>query len=177
MYYLLYALEDDCGIPSKVGIDPDEPSLGRIRVDSVAPPHSPTSIKRCISRVERNPALAYAYLFANTESDAPLKEGHISILQTDGPDLSPNEPMAIVQRPPPPILDGKYVIKNRAKNIFWNAGNNPITTVYFWTYTIDSAKTNTYKQVNNLSNYSSVQRIILFCSGTSQIIIMVIVSP
>ena len=166
MYYLLYALEDDCGIPSKVAIDPYEPSLGRIRVDSVAPPHNPTSIKRCISRVERNPALAYAYLFGSTESDAPLKEGHISILRTDGPGLSPNEPMAIVQRSPPlPIPDGKYVIKNRAKDIFWNAWLRPIETVHFYTsagYTIDSAKANTYKQVNNLSNYSSIQRIILF---------------
>ena len=155
MYYLLYALEDDCGIPSKVGIDPDEPSLGRIRVDSVAPPHSPTSIKRCISRVERNPALAYAYLFGNTESDAPLKEGHISILRTDSPGLSPNEPMAIVQRPPPPpnvpIPDRKYVIKNRAKNIFWTSGNDPRKAVLFWGSKMDSAKKYDHYQVNNHS--------------------------
>ena len=43
VYYLLYA--DGYEMPSKVAIDPDEPSLGRIRADSVAPPHSPTSIK------------------------------------------------------------------------------------------------------------------------------------
>ena len=145
MYYLLYA--DDYEIPSKVGIHSDVPSLGRIRVDSVVPPHCPTTIKRCISRVEGNPALAYADLFADTSSDAPLKEGHISILRTDGPGLSPNEPMAIVQRSPPlPIPDGKYVIKNRAKDIFWNAWLRPIETVHFYTsagYTIDSAKANT----------------------------------
>jgi hypothetical protein len=120
VYYLLYA--DDYEMPSKVAIDPEEPSLGRIRADSVAPPHSPASIKRCISRVERTPALAHADLFADISCDTPLKEGHISILRTDGPGLSPNEPMAIVQMPivqveSPSIPDGKYVIKNRAADI------------------------------------------------------------
>ena len=51
VYYLLYA--DKYEMPSKVTIDPEELSLGRIRADSVAPLHSPASIKRCISRVER----------------------------------------------------------------------------------------------------------------------------
>ena len=95
VYYLLY--DDDGGMPSKVAIDPEEPFIGRIRADSVAPPHSPTSMKRCISRVERTPALARADLFADILCDTPLKEGHISILHTDGPGLSPNEPMAIVE--------------------------------------------------------------------------------
>src|SRR6266446_4390148 len=106
---------------SKVAFDVEEPSLGRIRVDSVAPPHSPASIKRCISRVEGNPDFAFANLFADTSSDTPLGEGHISLLRTDGPGLSPDEPMAIVQRPPLAIQNGKYVIKNRAENIYWSA--------------------------------------------------------
>ena len=131
MYYLLYA--DDYEIPSKVAFDPEGPSLGRIKADSVAPPHSPTSIKRCISRLEGNPALAWhADLFANTSSDTPLKEGHISLLPTDGPGLSPNEPMAIVQVKNPSIPNGKYVIKNRAADIYWNAWSSSITTVYFY---------------------------------------------
>jgi hypothetical protein len=82
VYYLLYA--DEYEMPSKVAIDPEEPCLGRIRVDSVAPPHCPASIKRCISRVERTPVLAHANLFADLSCDAPLKEGYISILPTDG---------------------------------------------------------------------------------------------
>ena len=109
VYYLLYA--DDYEMPSKVPIDPEEPSLGRIRADSVAPPHSPTSIKRCISRVERKPALVYADLFADTSCDTPLNEGHILTLRTDDLGLSPNEPMAIVQVE---NHDRRYVIKNRA---------------------------------------------------------------
>ena len=111
MYYLLYA--DDYEIPSKVALNPEESSLGRIRADSVAPPHSPATIKRCISRVEGNRALAfpgYADLFADTSCDTPFKEGHISILPNDGPGLNPDEPMAIVQVKNPSIPDRKSVV-------------------------------------------------------------------
>jgi len=114
VYYLLYGTNYE--MASKVAFDPEEPSLGRIRADSVAPPHSPTSIKRCISRVEGNPAIAYADFFADTSCDTPLKEEDITILCTDGPGLSPNEPMAIVLRPL--ITNRKYLIKNRASDIF-----------------------------------------------------------
>ena len=150
-------------MPSKVAIDPEEPSLGRIWVDSVAPPHSPASIKRCISRVERTPAFADAYLFADISCDIPLKEGHISNFHTDGPGLSPNEPMAIVQMSieSPLIPDGKYVIKNRAADIYWNmAGGNPrydpsgpadIVTVYLWSTRMEQAKKSNYAQVNRHS--------------------------
>ena len=95
MYYQLYA--DDYEMASKVAIDQAKPSLGRIRADSIAPPHSPVSIKRRISRVESTPGLAHADLFADISCDSPLKEGHISILRTDGPGLSPNDPMVIVK--------------------------------------------------------------------------------
>ena len=89
VYYQLYV--NDGEIPSKVAFDLEEPSIGRIRADCVALPHSPTSIKRCISRVERNPALLHSDLFADTSCDTPLTEGpgHISILRTDGPGMSP----------------------------------------------------------------------------------------
>jgi hypothetical protein len=147
VYYVVYA--KDYAIPSKVAFDPEEPSLGRIRFDSVAPPHSPTSIKQCISRVERNPTIVNAAnLFVDTSCETPLKEGHIS-LRTDDPGLSPNEPMAIVLTPIPGP-DGKYYIKNRAADIYWNAGNNPIKTVYFSPCTMEEA-TGTNMQVNEHS--------------------------
>jgi hypothetical protein len=153
VYYLLYA--NDYEMPSKVVIDLDEPSLGRIQADSVAPPHSPASIKRCISRVEKNPALAHADLFADISCDTPLKEGPISILSTDGPGLSPDDPMAIVLVKSPSIPDGRYIIKNRAVNIYWSAEYDlePITKVHFWTTTKEVAKnsTNHWIQVNELS--------------------------
>ena len=134
VYYLLYA--DDYEIPSKVSIYPEMTSLGRIRVDFVAPPHSPASIKRCISRVERTPELAHADIFADISCVTPLKEGHISILCTNGPGLSPNKPIAIVQMPivqveTPSIPDGRYVIKNRAADIYWYWSLRS-KMVYFW---------------------------------------------
>jgi len=143
LYYLLYA--DEYEMPSKVAFDPEEPSLGRIRADSIAPPHSPASIKRCISRVERTPELAHADLFADISSDNPLKEGHISILRTDSPGLSPSEPMAIVLMPivqvkDLPIPDGRYIIKNRAGDTFWYAGDSTFKTVDFWTITLEQAE-------------------------------------
>ena len=137
VYYLLYA--DDHEMPSKVAIDPEVPSLGRIRVDSVTPPHSPASIKRCISRVERTPALAHADLFAGISCDTPLKEGYISILGNDSPGLSANEPMAIVQVESPSIPDGMYIIKNLAADIYWNAGRT-IEMVYICPTTMAEVK-------------------------------------
>ena len=158
MYYQLY---DHSEIPSKVAIDPEEPSLGRIRADSIAPPHSPTSIKRCISRVEGNPALLHSDLFADTSSDTPLAEGHVSILRTDGPGLSPNEPMAIVQAEVQvevtSIPDGKYVIKNCAGDIYWSAFNL-VSLVYFWPTTMGCAKGTSRTKVNEHSTIILVFR-------------------
>jgi hypothetical protein len=149
VYYHLYANDDD--MPSKVAFDPEEPSLGRIRADSVAPPHSLASIKRRISRVEENPALAHADLFADLSSDAPLKEDHITILSTDGPGLSPNKPMGIVEVNSPSFPDGRYFIKNRVDDIYWATGHNPIGTVLFWPTTTEIAKSNQPFQVSEHS--------------------------
>ena len=160
MYYQLYANNSD--VPSKAALDEDEPSLGRIRCDSVAPPHTLASIKRRISRVEETPELANADLFADISSDAPLKEGSVSILGTDVPGLSPHDPVAVVQKPivqveSPLIPDGRYIIKNRAADIFWNAQSIPIKTVHFWPDTIMEAKNDKYAgQVNEHSSIIEV---------------------
>ena len=169
---------------SKVANDPERPSLGRTRADSVAPPHSPISIKRCIARVERTPELAHANIFADTSCDTPLKEGYISILRTYDPGVSPNEPMAIVQMPivqveSPPISDGRYFILNHAWVvnpawlIYWSAkgGPFPLDMVRFWHYSSSSSYDG--QEVPVISNYSSAQRIIFFRSGSSQIMLMV----
>jgi hypothetical protein len=149
---------EDYAMPSNVAFNPDEPSLGRIRVDSVAPPHSLTSIRRCISRVERNPEIAYAAtLFVDTSCETPLKEGRIS-LRTDDPGLSKSGPMAIVLTPPIPGPDGRYAIKLRAADFYWSAGNNPITTVYFYFATMEYAKKQNHYQVNEYSPIIQVFR-------------------
>ena len=94
MYYLVYA--NNYQTPSKTVFDPDRPSLGRIRADSVAPAHTLSSIKQLISRVEETPALASADLFADLSSDAPMEEWFFANLGTDGPGLSPDNPMCII---------------------------------------------------------------------------------
>ena len=160
VYYQLYS--DGYEMPSKLSNNPEEPSIGRIPADSIAPPHSPISIKLCISRVEGNPALAWhADLFPDTSCDSPLKDSHISFLRTDGPGLSPNEPIAIVQLKPPSIPDGRYLIKNRAARIYWSSGGDiPISTVYFWHTTKEWAEISTYYylQVNEHSPIILVYR-------------------
>jgi hypothetical protein len=59
----------------------------------------------------------------------------ISIFRTDGPGLSPNKPIAIVQLPivlvKRPIPNGRYLIKNRAEGIYWYKSPNR-TMVTFW---------------------------------------------
>ena len=162
---MLYA--DEYENPSKVAFDPKEPCLGRIRVDSVAPPHSPASIKRCISRVEETPELAHADLFADTSCYTPLKEGHISILSTDGPGLGPDEPMAIVQVPVArlespsfKLPDGRYIIKNRAVDIYWNVILTPVNKVFFWP--TPPNMNDSYLQVSEHSPILSGHRITLF---------------
>jgi hypothetical protein len=103
-------------VTSKVSFDSEEPSLGRIRADSIVPPHTLASIKRCISRVEGNPALASADLFADFSCDAPMKEGHIPILTGDCPGLIQDEPMALVQTDKSDIsLPEPYTRRIRAK--------------------------------------------------------------
>ena len=165
MYYQLYA--DSNEMPSKVAIDPDKPSLGRIRADYIAPPLSLNSIKRCISRVEGNPAFSYIDLFADTTYDTPLKDGRISILRTDGPVLpvNPNGRMAIVQVRNSLLPDGQYFIKNRALGNYWSAGDYPSKTVNFLPPTIvheDNLKKLPFFQVNELFYYFSAQRITVF---------------
>ena len=126
----------------------------------IVPPPS----NRCISRVERTPALAHANLFVDLSCDTPLKEDHISILRTDGPGLSPNKPMAIFLMPifqveSPPILDGKYVIKNRAGDIYWSVYSSTPPTpqtlmkVQFWQWPTsqECPGNNRFKQVNKHS--------------------------
>ena len=176
MYYLLYA--DNSEMPSKVSFDPEQPSLGRIRGDSIAPPHSLASIKRCISRVEETPALANADFFADISSDAPLKEGYISIIGTDGPGLSMDEPMAIVQMPivqvESPIPDGRYAIKNRAADFFWETRDvNRIMVVHFYSGTAQATNDNEQQVRNILQLFKCSKDNSLFRSGTSHMMLMV----
>jgi hypothetical protein len=146
VYYLLYA--DDCEMPSKVAIDPEEPSLGRIRADCIAPPHTSSSILRHISIVEATPKLAFAYLFADVSCDTPLEKSYLPVLHSDGPGLSPDKPMAVVQGLQP--LDGTYVIKNRACSTLY-LGRSGIPKIALFFYINTGEPTNSHEQVKYCS--------------------------
>ena len=144
---MLYS--DGVQMPSKVAINPDEPSLGRIRADYVTPPHTLTSFKQYLSRVERNAKLVHIANILEDPCDTPLKEGHISF-RTDGPGLSSDEPMAVVL-PPYPGPDGRYMIKNRAADIYWSANDNPIRKVLFYLTTMEDARKDDHLQATGES--------------------------
>jgi hypothetical protein len=65
---------------------------------------------------------------------------------------------ARVSLPVASISDGKYAIKNRAAAFYWNAANNPITTVYFCSATMQQAKKYNHMQVNEFSPIIQVFR-------------------
>ena len=62
--------------------------------------------------------------------------------------------------------------KNRAADIYWDAWNK-LNPIYFFPTTTEQAKTKDYKQVNENPYSTSVQKIILFWSGTSHMMLMV----
>ena len=86
MYYLLYA--DDYKIPSKVLAIYPVSRLILLRRYKV-PPSSNNA-----SREWREPQQSSTPIFLRTYH---AKEGHISFLRTNSPDMSPNKPMAIVR--------------------------------------------------------------------------------
>ena len=81
-------------------VDPEQPSLGCIRVNWIAPPYTAFSILRCIKRAECVPELITSgtpHLFANISSNTPISsDQYISILTGDSPGLTQDEPMALV---------------------------------------------------------------------------------
>ena len=105
----------------------------------------------------------------------------------DGPGLSPDEPIAIVQTAivqtaivqtaivrveSPSIPDGRYYIKNGAADFFWNCGgDNPITVVYFYSGALRDHVFLPVKSILQLFNCSKDNS--LFWSGTSHMILMV----
>jgi hypothetical protein len=94
VYYQLYTKNGE--MASKVAIAPEEPSLGRIHADSVAPPHTPSAIRGRISKVEGVSALASAKLFADRSCETPMTDTHIPLINGKCPGLNLSLPMALV---------------------------------------------------------------------------------
>ena len=95
VYYRLYT--EDGAIPSANHVYSDDPYLGRILAELVAPPHIAMSLKHCLLSVENMDNKTTASLFISSSSQTPLGDtDRLSILATLGPGWLPNEPMALV---------------------------------------------------------------------------------
>jgi hypothetical protein len=87
-------------VKSKNPFDSANPWVGRINVDTIPPPHTVASIMRCISKSEDMDHCKYTQLWESSESDEPLKDGHISILTSERPGSTPDIPIAFVESNP-----------------------------------------------------------------------------
>jgi hypothetical protein len=96
VYYQVY--KNSTAIESKHPAHPDDPYVGHINVGLVSPPHTAKSIIRCIAKIEELfPSTdLHVKLFINISSESPIGEGHVSILTSDRPGSTPEDPMAFV---------------------------------------------------------------------------------
>jgi hypothetical protein len=135
---------------SKMAINPDEPSLGRICADHITPPHMPDSIIRCIRRVESIPQRITGNIFADTSCDTPLTEGHISVLRSDGFGRGIDESLAIVfeEYLESSIPDGRYTIRSQVENRIWSGWPNDHMNTEGWTEELAKQKYYSRYQVN-----------------------------
>jgi hypothetical protein len=83
---------------------PNDPHVGRISVNIIPPPHTAASIMRCISKAEALDLANGSQLFPSVLSELPFDEGHVSILTSDCPGASPEDPVALVDTPAPPRI-------------------------------------------------------------------------
>jgi len=96
--YLFYRIyKDDGAVLSKQPADPNDPSVGRISVNSVPPPHTAASIMRCISKTEQLDNSKQSQLFVSISSASPIGEGRVSILTSNRPGSTLEDPMAFVE--------------------------------------------------------------------------------
>jgi len=99
LYYQVY--KNNTAVESKQPAHPDDPFVGHINADLVSPPHMAKTIIRCISKIEE---LSHStdldvQLFIKISSELPIGEGHVSILTSDRPGSTPEDPMAFVVAP------------------------------------------------------------------------------
>jgi hypothetical protein len=97
VYYRVY--KPSGAIWSKRPADSNRPSIGRITVDSVPPPHTAASIMRYISTTEQLGNSAASQLFISTFNESPIGEEHVLILTGNHPGSTPEDPMAFVALP------------------------------------------------------------------------------
>jgi hypothetical protein len=97
VYYRVYT--EDFAIPSKVPVNPDDPYLARIMAKSVAPPHTVSSLKRHLSKVEGITNHQDSSLFSAPSGQSAMDNLYrLSLLSDEGPWSMPQEPLALVAK-------------------------------------------------------------------------------
>ena len=97
VYYRLYA--EDGPIPTAHPVYTNDPYLGRIPADFVAPPHTAQDIKLCLSGIEHIGDDINTSLFISTSQRTPIDDDrHVSISTHSGPGCVPHEPIALVAK-------------------------------------------------------------------------------
>ena len=99
VYYRVF--KERGAVVSKCPATSDDPYVGHISVNSIPPPHSHTSIMRCLSKIEELDNTWQTQLFASMSNKSPISEGHISILTSGSPGSTLEDPMAFVELPLP----------------------------------------------------------------------------
>jgi len=97
LYYRVY--KQHGAVLSKQPADPNKPSVGRVSVDFVPPPHTAQSLMRCISKIEELDNTNKSQLFIDIASEFPMGDRHVSIHSSDRPGSTPENPMAFVVEP------------------------------------------------------------------------------
>ena len=95
VYYRLFV--EDGPILTANPVYANDPYLGRIPADIVAPPHTAKDIKLCLSDVEHIRDNTSTSLFISTSGQTPIDDGRrVSISAYPGPGCAPHEPIALV---------------------------------------------------------------------------------
>jgi len=135
LYYRVYT--EDGAIPSNAPLDAGDPYLARILAKSVAPPHTVSSLKRCLSKVESIVNHRKTSLFLSTSSQTPMDDGHrLSLLNGSGPGSTPQEPMALVVKS---SESERNTLAGARTSPDISASSRKVRYLYYRIYTADGA--------------------------------------
>ena len=95
VYYRVY--DENGESPSKTSFDHSEPCLGRIDAVAVPPPHTISSLKRCLIQAEKY-ANRELQLFEEDDGETTMNDGDTIALHADiyFPGSSEDNPIALV---------------------------------------------------------------------------------
>ena len=74
----------------------NDPCVGRVSITSIPPPHTASSIMRCIFKIEMVHSYEECQLFPSLSNASPLGVEHVSLFGNDGPGSTPEDAMAVV---------------------------------------------------------------------------------